>query len=416
MVTFLLRCAAATALATAASTAAAAARLRPPVRAHPPPFSWDTLPVAFHSCTSAAGLSVAQAAQLARFSMVTIEKYQDIAAVAPGSTLSPPYADPGGLYACQNGSDLSRCGCCAEDEIVTAARAIKAVDPTVVTLAYLNTQIVYPWYRAARPVATHPSWWLAGNNHDGPNGSTWHTVDLTVPEAAAAWQRTATNLTTTGAIDGVFADGCMKRESGPGLTPARTAALYKAKHDMLRGLQAALPGPIVCGSNGEFLPGVDAVQAEGWGVEEGGKTHFARLEIPLLMKAAAAGVVFQAHGRAVCGQSGEHPPCCEQPPCNCTTPPPDYRDAAVQTELAAFLVAAGPYSYYVCGSWEDTLGNDSSSAWMPVYDLPLGEPLSHATLGDDGVWRRSFASGTNVTFDTKAEKGSVQWAAAAAGS
>ena len=410
MVTFLL---AATAVATAANTAAAAAR-------QPPSFSWDTLPVAFHSCTSAAPLSPAQAFQLARFSMVTIEKYEDIAAVAPRSTLAPPYADPGGLYACQNGSDLSRCGCCAEDEIVRAARAIKAVDPTVVTIAYLNTQIVYPWYRAARAVATHPSWWLSGNKHDGPKGSTWHTVDLTVPEAAAAWQRTATNLTTTGAIDGVFADGCMRRESGPGLTPARVAALYAAKHDMLRGLQAALPGPIVCGSNGEFLPGVDAVQAEGWGVADGdvesGKTHFATLEIPLLMKAAAAGVIFQAHGRAVCGQAGEHPPCCDAPPCNCTTPPPDYRDAAVQTELAAFLVAAGTNSYYLCGSWEDTLGNDPSSAWMPVYDLPLGEPQGRATLGDDGVWRRSFASGTNVTFDTKAEKGSVQWAAAAAGS
>eukprot|EP01049_Picozoa_sp_SAG25_P025703 SAG25_NODE_12376_length_281_cov_0.571429_1_plen_33_part_01 len=29
----------------------------------------------------------------------------------------------------------------------------------------------------------------------------------------------------------------------------------------------------------------------------------------------------------------------------------DHYDPAVQTELAAFLVAMGEYSYYVCGSW-----------------------------------------------------------------
>ena len=48
--------------------------------------------------------------------------------------------------------------------------------------------------------------------------------------------------------------------------------------------------------------------------------------------------------------------------------------------------------------------------WFEIYDLPLGAPLSDAKLGADGVWRRSFAAGTNVTMDTKTNNGTIAWA------
>lgn len=390
-----------------------AAGPRPPIR---PAFSWKTLPVAFHSSTSGAALSDAQARDMARYAMVTIEKYHNLPAVVPQRTLAVPYLDLAGLYACQNGTDLSRCAkkdAAAEDQMVAAAQKVKALNPDVVTIAYLHTEISHGWYRLAREVAANPSWWLAGGaKHIGPSESTWKNLDLTVSAAAAAWQRTAMGLAATGAIDGIFADGCTGNVSG--VSPARVAALYAAKREMLRGLQAQLPGPVVCGSSahGGFMSGVDAVMAEGWGVVRNGRTHFATEEIPMLMEAAAAGIIFQAHGRAVCGQSGERPDCCAFAGCccNCATPQPDYHEPAVQTELAAFLVAMGERSYYVCGSWEDTYSPGAApTTWMDVYDLPLGEPLGNATLVD-GVWRRSFASGTNATFDTKSERGRIEWA------
>jgi hypothetical protein len=331
--------------------------------------------------------------------MVTIEKFQNIEAVAPGSTLVDAYRSPHGLFACQNGSDLTRCGCCAEDEIIAVARAIKAVNPNVMTAAYLNSQISYGWYRSSRELAANSSWWLT--THDGPKGSTWKTYDLSVAAAAHSWQQAALNLTTTGVIDTVFADGCMKLEGGP-----HGKEVLAAKYAMLRQLQTQVPGPIICGtSDGTFLPGVNATQAEGWGVDTARFTT----QILALMKAAREGIVYQAHGRAVCGQAGERPSCCVNPPCNCTTVHPNYNDTAAQTELAAFLVAAGKYSYFVCGSWEDTLSDSSTSSWLPVYDLPLGEPLGNA-VKKGAVWYRSFASGTNVTFDTKHNKGAVHWA------
>ena len=74
------------------------------------------------------------------------------------------------------------------------------------------------------------------------------------------------------------------------------------------------------------------MQAEGWGVSRNGHTHFATVEIPTLMAAARAGVVFQAHGRAACGQAQQLPPGCLTPPCpqNVTSAAPSHTDPAVQ--------------------------------------------------------------------------------------
>ena len=175
-----------------------------------------------------------------------------------------------------------------------------------------------------------------------------------------------------------------------------------------------MPGPLLCGVGGNFAAavgrglGAGGVQDEGWGVVDrrSGRTTFATREIPGLMAAVRAGKVFQAHGRAVCGVPGKP---CAVPGRPCWAGRlPDYRTPAVQTELAAFLVAMGERSYYVCGAWQDY---PVEGTWNPVYDLPLGAPLGAAVLGRDGVWRRRFARGTNASFDTRAESGRVEWAA-----
>eukprot|EP01052_Picozoa_sp_SAG31_P042094 SAG31_NODE_6576_length_1965_cov_1.946409_1_plen_189_part_00 len=165
--------------------------------------------------------------------------------------------------------------------------------------------------------------------------------------------------------------------------------------------------PLVCGFGGKFdvdllrKTGARGYMDEGWGKAP---LTFATREIPSLMAAVRAGVLFQAHGRAVCGTTGRP---CENGTQPCWNRLPDYHESAVQTELAAFLVAMGEYSYFVCGSWENYPAN--SSTWNPVYDLPLGRPLHNATLGADRVWRREFASGTTVQFDTKTNSGTVSW-------
>ena len=74
-----------------------------------------------------------------------------------------------------------------------------------------------------------------------------------------------------------------------------------------------------------------------------------------------------------------------------------------QTELAAFLVAAGEHSYYMCSAWSGT-----EPVWYPVYDMKIGPPLANATLGPDKVWRRQFHH-VSVRYDTKSEAGVIEW-------
>lgn len=86
---------------------------------------------------------------------------------------------------------------------------------------------------------------------------------------------------------------------------------------------------------------------------------------------------------------------------SCSTDLTDY--------IAAFLIGAEKYSYFGCGLGF-TVGNDTAGVvWLPEYDKPLGMPKGPAVY-TNGVWTRSFASGTEVSFDCKGNKGSIKWA------
>lgn len=131
---------------------------------------------------------------------------------------------------------------------------------------------------------------------------------------------------------------------------------------------------------GDITDGVAATQVQNWGVHD---QDYAGHWIPQLQRAMEKGVLYEAH--AACGSS-------------------DPNDPVEQTKLAAFLVGAGEHAYYMCGGW-----GSGSVDWFPIYDLPLGQPLNNATLGKDGVYIRRFAKGTNVSFDTKTNTGTIHW-------
>ena len=97
------------------------------------------------------------------------------------------------------------------------------------------------------------------------------------------------------------------------------------------------------------------------------------------------GKLFEAHGSAVCHNDG------------------DPKNVEVQTELVAFLIAAGEHSYYMCSGWSGT-----KPVWYTVYDLPIGPPMANATLDSNGVWTRRLAH-VNVSYSTKDETGTISW-------
>jgi len=85
-----------------------------------PRFSWNTLPVAFHSSNVSAPIGMYNAESLnilARYSMVTIEKWQGMNGLFPNNSFN--------WLNCQNGTDVTNCGCCTEDNIVEVGRPLK---------------------------------------------------------------------------------------------------------------------------------------------------------------------------------------------------------------------------------------------------------------------------------------------------
>ena len=79
--------------------------------------------------------------------------------------------------------------------------------------------------------------------------------------------------------------------------------------------------------------------------------------------------------------------------------------------IAAFLIGAGEYSYFGCGDWYAEGDNTKPLTWRPEYDKPLGAPKGPVQYRSNAgiIWTRSFASGTEVTFDTKRKKGTITW-------
>lgn len=341
-----------------------------------PRFSWNTLPVSFHSSNETApnGMYSPESLKiLAKYPLVTIEKYQGEERFFPNPNVRLPN--------CQNGTNVTLCGCCVEDNIVAVGRAIKDIEPTTMVLGYLNTQIGYPIYRSGQVLASHPEWWSKDSNGDVIYWSGHSSMvywDHSNKMASNTWMEGCLNMTRTGYIDGCDMDGCIKVNDGESTNPIYKKAYMKNKNATMVDLQIKVNGPLICGSNGDILPGVAGSAIQNWGKKKSWSTR----EIPMIMRAVAAGVLFEAHGEC----------------------PSDASDPHTINNIAAFLIGAGRWSYYRCGKWS---GYDPT--WYPIYDFPLGEPLSNATLGKDGVWRRNFKFGTNVTFDTKNEVGTIKW-------
>jgi len=65
----------------------------------------------------------------------------------------------------------------------------------------------------------------------------------------------------------------------------------KMKEETMVKLQTKTSGPLICGSNGKVLPGVMGSQIQNWGKAG----NWSGREIPMIMNAVNAGIMFQAH-------------------------------------------------------------------------------------------------------------------------
>ena len=319
-----------------------------------PQFSWDTLPVFFHSSNTSGPYSADAIRVIAKYPMVTIEKWQG--------------------YDVKNIDD--------EDEMVLAMKAIKQANPKVATYFYMNSHKDRPeMTRMARQLQEHPDWVLKdkdGNQVKNEQG--FLVFDLSNPDVRQWWIKTCLDAVTAANGDGCFCDSSQRtNQSFPNVPPLKLQEWGKGLLQLTKDMQQQLGNDKLLIGKVPDQPYVKAIQIEGFRPNNG--------SINALMEAVRMGKVVQAHMSDL---------------------PANGCKGNMTSHIAAFLIGAGNNSYYGCGSWNAAGDDDAPWYWRPEYDYPLNEPTGPPWY-EGGVWQRRFVSETLVKFDTSTNKGSIHW-------
>lgn len=344
----------------------------PALAAIPPPFSWASVPLFFHS-TNESGLWSAPALERLRaFSIITMDKGQGL---SDGSGARPE-----------------------EARALDAARAIRAaVGAAPAILFYQNTMIDWQMYSTHAALVADPALRLRNASGEAALFQGMWLYNVTTPAGRAVPAGLCAELARADAgatYDGCFLDrGNVLGSFGPeaSFTPAQSAAINAGHDTLLSGLVAQLAAAgqrALLNNNGNFslAPALRMIE------------DFAATEacIGALQQLAAAGAPVEAHaGYFVDGSDAK----CASPPIN---------------SLAAFLIGAGERAYYACapGWTTDARWPAVADPWLdalPQYARPLGAPLADAARSPQGMWTRRFASGTNVSFNAKTGNGRIAW-------
>jgi hypothetical protein len=294
-----------------------------------------------------------------------------------------------------NGSRISQ-----EIAAPAVCRRITALNSTTHTFMELNSVIDWPWnYKLHEKMVANPSWRLKRDN----NGSDWlqhgqFVYNLSNLDMRSAWIATCIAATEAGCM-GCFIDQSNDVENGFGHSAAAMA--YSRDHlATLVELNEQLHARGKYAINNHLGDSGDHVRA--MMIED-----FAGSEkcIRLLQTIAARGIIAEVHaGNQFKGSN--------------------YSCAHGGTnDLAAFLIAAGNYSYFHCtdngfsttAAWPAV--PDEWMDWAPEYGHRLGAPVGPATRSPSytgavpaSIWRRAFASGTRVEFDGGNGNGTIYWA------
>jgi len=351
----------------------------------PPPFSWDTvggmvfIQVGNSKGTVEKPFEDATTKILAKYPFVCFEKFQ--------GTHTPGYY---------------------EDKVAAACKAVKAINPKLSCFMYLNTELAFTGYRVVdEGLSKMPQYWLKKANgqparNSGPQAGCRNSKcpaggmlvpDYSNPSAAAFWFSAVSNLTRDSLVDGCNMDRSNDLEGdtcwvckATGGVPANGG--WKGwMAGKLAGLKAITPkAQLVINNIGtsNIVTGAWGNCLEGFGPQE--------RHIVTLQTLAKEGLGAKAHccrdARFKTGCSWEN----------------------VQDGLAAFLIGAGENAFFACGEGFEM---GSWIQWFPQYDKPLGRPLGPGVKGKDGVWTRSFASGTTVRFTPKGDHeggiGEITW-------
>jgi len=328
-----------------------------------PRFSWDTLPVFFHS-QSTKKWSDAQAMAIARYPLATIEKGHNF-----------------------NWN--------AEASIPEACRQIRAASGGNTTVLYYLNSIINWWhYKMHEKLKTKPQWRLkfkTGEDlrmFDKKDGE-W-AFNLAKQGLRQTWNTNCLNAVDAG-CNGCWIDRAndmTQLSQKQRLSPQQSAQLSRSHMKLLNEIDAkvASKGGLNVLNNQMSLtrlPHMTGMMFEDW---KGSEFCIKRLQA-----AVKRGLLVQA-------RAGKQTNCANDGDVNA---------------MAAFLIAAGSYSYYHCSQgWQSNADwpkvRDEWLDWLPAYDRKLGRPLGPGKK-KNGWWTRKFASGTDVSFKASKNLGVIKW-------
>jgi hypothetical protein len=294
----------------------------------------------------------------------------------------------------------------AEPKIIAQLAAVKARDPSICTVFYMNSVLSWYFYEMDVTFRAHPEQWLydsadgkpvktSGDHTFNPPKDGMLVFDHSKLATREFWEAVCVNATATGAVDGCFSDSSSPHthRTNKFLNASDDAAFEAGKVQTMAAVTAKFGGKAgqpYGDSTGVLIgkksnqSGINALQIEMFNAEE--------QWIVELRAAVQKGYLVQAHVTV-------NDPVSKSCGCKC-----------MEDSLAAFLIAAGDDSYYGSGLWISPTLADVQQRWCPpLFERALGEPLADGVKGADGVWRRAFKSGTKVTFDSGSNKGKITW-------
>ena len=334
-----------------------------------PAFSFDTVPVFIHTCNVSGPWNSTTLQYFAKYPIITMEKGSGVYAT------EEPYASQ---Y--------------AEDKIIEACRQIKAIKPDIICIFYYNSLRDWTFYRVHETLAAHNEWWLKDNNGrtvlvGGDKSFPKPAQGLLVPDyrqkvVQKLWSDECVNVARDnyGIVDGCFSDTPQVNTFNGYNFTKQDLKEFEIGHNASIaatqfGLNASNASVTIC-DNGYVPQGNIATMLQTFDAAE--------QYIQQLLSFSTRGVLIEVHAHQCTG-------------------------TAFINTLSAFLIGMNKYSYYGCSNgWQ---WPDSWNIWHPEYDKPLGQPLGPA-IKVNGIYSRSFKSGTNVTFNTKTNTGKIDWASA----
>eukprot|EP01063_Lacrimia_lanifica_P007132 TRINITY_DN14509_c0_g1_i1.p1 TRINITY_DN14509_c0_g1~~TRINITY_DN14509_c0_g1_i1.p1 ORF type:complete len:392 (+),score=106.63 TRINITY_DN14509_c0_g1_i1:45-1220(+) len=373
----------------------AAAHSAPKVMS-PPRWGWDAVgSMAFLHGSTTKPLTPEELAMVGKFPLVQFDKKEFIETMPDAAT---------------------------EDRAAAGAAQIKAAYPGTKAVMYINGLIDFPASRLRNVTSAHPH--LRAKNADGGRvlikGNP--VYDVRQEAMRRAFVADALEGMSTGVFDGVFIDRANWAASSrcphaPSWDAATCQEFIPAQRQLFADLTAALgEGNITLAKEAAGTPALD------WQVANAAMTsdsfcsmycHGCNESVSVASLWTAADAETCAASLATIAGMAARGQLSESHAMGPFTGP--HADEGRLFTLAAFLMAAGPLSYYSYANWAHSSWDLPGTAWWPEYDRPLGLPLTPPNMrvhGEKWQYTRRFSSGTNITVDLLNRRVDVTWGTA----